>query len=96
MLLLLAKLMLKITDGLAQLIFSVEVIITRIDFVKVDEVSEDVSPQVVWEYLVSWVVDDLRFACFDIEMIVHFEFECEFELWVQWCMSGCEIPPCEE
>src|SRR5882724_9356697 len=40
----------KITDGLARLIVSAEGIVTGIDFVKVNEVSEeDISPQVVRE-----------------------------------------------
>ena len=43
---------------------------------------EGISPQIVYEYWASQVIDDLGFACSDIEMIVAFELEHEFEPWV--------------
>ena len=50
----------EITDGLTQMIVHVEGIVPGINFVKVNEMSEeDVSPQVVWEYQTSQVIDIL-------------------------------------
>ena len=70
------------------MIISVEGVVARIDFVKVNEMSEeDVSPQVVRENWASRVVNDFRFPGFDIEVVVLFEFECELRSWVHWCMS---------
>ena len=42
------------------------------------------------------MVNNLQFACFDVEMVVPFEFEGEFQSRVDQNVGGHEVPPCEE
>ena len=87
----------EVTDRLARAIVGAEGIVSGVYLVKVNETSEqDISPHVVWEYRVSWVVDDLCFACLDIKVVVLLKFESGFQLGVGWCMGGHEVPPCKE
>src|SRR5882724_12036347 len=73
----------EVADHLAGAIVGAEGIVSGVYLVKVNETSEqDISPHVVWEYRVSWVVDDLCFAHLAIEVIVPLTFECEFQLGV--------------